>query len=78
MLQMLNPFFSKIQRVIAICLLRVGTIILKQPRSILYEMDEPYTSIYIILTGKVKLIGRDGMHKICDAGEVLLEEIVMP
>jgi len=63
--------------VVGICLLRVGTIRLKQPRSILYEMDEPYTCFYIILTGRIKLIGRDGMHKICDPGEVLLEEIIM-
>jgi len=40
-------------------------------------MDEPYTCFYIILTGRIKLIGRDGMHKICDPGEVLLEEIIM-
>lgn len=29
-----------------------------------------------MLYGKIKLIGKDNMHKICEAGETLLEEVL--
>lgn len=40
-------------------------------------MDEPYSHFCVLLAGRVKLTGRDGMHKICEAGESLLEEVVV-
>lgn len=72
MLQRRNPFFSKVDRTVAMLLLKIGLIRFKQVRTILYEMDQPHSCFYIILLGKVKLIGGDGMHKICDSGEMLL------
>lgn len=37
-------------------------------------MDEVYNHFYIILCGEVKISGRNGMHKLCESGETLLEE----
>lgn len=64
------------QRVIGVCLLRMGHIKQKLANSILYQMDEPQMSFYIILQGEVKITGRSGMHKVCETGETLLEEIL--
>lgn len=75
-LEEFNSFFKKIQRVIGVCLLRVGKIVNKYPQTILYQIDTPYSYFYVILSGRVKLLGRNNMHRICEAGETLLEEIV--
>lgn len=64
-LESLNPFFRKLQRVITVCLLRIGNIIHKQRKSIIYGIEPLSSCFYIILTGTVKLKGEDSMHKIC-------------
>lgn len=58
------------------CLLRVGRIRQKQANSILYLGGEVYTHFSIILLGEVKIMGKNGMHKICETGETLLEEVL--
>jgi hypothetical protein len=75
-LESMNILFQKIQRVIGVCLLRVGKVIRKYAQNKLYQIDMPYPYFYIILSGKVKLQGRNNMHKICVTGETLLEEII--
>lgn len=64
-LESFNPFFRKLQRVITVCLLRIGNIIQKSRKSVIYGIGSPYSCFYIILTGTVKLKGYDHMHKIC-------------
>jgi hypothetical protein len=54
----------------------MGRVRQKLANSVLYQMDEPYSHFYVILQGEVKLTGRFGMHKICEAGETLLEEVL--
>ena len=76
-LEAFNPFFRKIQRVIAVCLLRVGRIIHRQPKAILYDSGVRCDHFYIILSGRVKLKGHEGMHKSCEMGETILEEVVL-
>lgn len=66
------------QRVIGVCLLRLGRARQKLANSLLYQMDEPYSHFCIILQGEVKLTGRFGMHKVCETGETLLEEVLDP
>jgi hypothetical protein len=61
----MNSFFRRINRVIGVCLLRIGKVMSKHPQTILYQRDMPYTYFYMLLSGRVKLIGRDNMHKIC-------------
>lgn len=67
-LERINTFFRKIQRVLGVCLLRIGKIINKFPQTMLYQMDMPYSFFYIILSGKVKIQGKNQMHKYCEAG----------
>jgi hypothetical protein len=54
----------------------MGKIKQKQPNTILYQMEEQYSHFYIILLGQVKITGRNGMHKLCETGETLLEEVL--
>lgn len=75
-LESFNPFFRKIQRVVSVCLLRVGRIKFKHAQQPLYQMNEPYQFIYIILLGQVKIIGKNGLHKVCEPGETLLDELM--
>lgn len=71
-LESFNPFFRKLQRVISVCLLRIGHLKNKAPQTVLYQPDDASQHFYIILSGRVKLSGREGMHKICEAGETIL------
>ena len=64
-LERINTFFRKIQRVLGVCLLRIGKIANKAPQTMLYQIDMPYSYFYIILSGKVKITGRNQMHKYC-------------
>ena len=64
-LERINTFFRKIQRVLGVCLLRIGKITNKAPQTMLYQIDMPYSYFYIILSGKVKITGRNQMHKYC-------------
>ncbi len=56
----------------------MGRIKHKLANNILYQIDEPQNSFFIILQGEVKITGRSGMHKVCETGETLLEEILEP
>jgi len=40
----------------------------KYPQNLLYQMDMPYTHFFMLLSGKIKLFGKDNMHKICETG----------
>jgi len=65
LLEGINCFFKRINRVIGVCLLRIGKIMHKYPQNLLYQMDMPYTHFFMLLSGKIKLFGKDNMHKIC-------------
>jgi hypothetical protein len=64
-LESFNPFFRKLQRVISICLLRIGNIIKKKPKTVINGIDNCLSCFYIILIGAVKLKGEGHMKKVC-------------
>lgn len=76
-LETFNPFFMKLNRVISVCLLKVGKIIERPSNRVLYEIGTRYNHFFIILSGKVKLKGHDDMQKLCEEGETILEEILL-
>ena len=67
-----NPFFHKLPSLLGVCLLRIGKFRLKEENEILYNIDHKYVHFYVILSGRVKLTGKYGMGKTCEAGETLL------
>ena len=75
-LKSFNPFFSHLQRVVGVCLLRVGQPVLKRQESTIYKLNTHSNSFHIILQGSVALEGNEFMNKVSEPGETLLEEIL--
>ena len=71
-----NPLFSHLQRVVGVCLLRVGKPVLKKQNSSVYSLNSHSNCFYIILHGRVVLEGSELMNKVSEAGETLLEEVL--
>lgn len=74
-LQTFNPFFNRIERVICICLLKMGRLLMKARHTTLYKQLESTAHFFIILLGKVKL-SSGGLKRVCQTGETLLEEML--
>lgn len=55
-LETFNPFFYRNQRILNICLLKMGRIILRDSPYQLYKAGEELDHFYIILAGKVKIV----------------------
>jgi hypothetical protein len=73
-LEVFNPFANRNDRMVNICLLKIGRIIMCSS-SVLYKLGEELDYFYIILMGKVKL-SNGALKKICQTGETILEEII--
>lgn len=69
-LEQFNPFANRNDRMVNICLLKMGKVVMCQS-SVLYKIGEELDYFYIILLGKVKLTN-GGLRKVCQTGETLL------
>lgn len=73
-LEIFNPFANRNDRMVNICLLKIGKIYVCNS-SVIYKIGEELDCFYIILMGKVKL-SNGPLKKICQTGETILEEVL--
>lgn len=66
-LEAFNPFFFRNQRIVNICLLKMGKILLRDSPYQLYKAGEECSHFYIILAGKVKILD-GGVKRVCQTG----------
>jgi hypothetical protein len=70
-LEAFNPFFFRNQRIVNICLLKMGRILLRDSPYQLYKAGEELEHFYIILAGKVKIV-EGFIKRVCQTGETIL------
>ena len=73
-LSIFNPFFNRNQKIVNVCLLKIGRIIQKHG-GCLYKLGQELPYFYIILSGKVKLTN-GGLKQICKTGQTILQEVI--
>ena len=74
-LEEVNPFFRRVERIVSVCLLKIGKIMLRDSPTQLFRAGEQPEHFYVILGGRVKL--HHPTHKrSCYTGETLLEEVL--
>lgn len=73
-LETFNPFFNRNQKIVNVCLLKVGKIVRKQG-GCMYKIGEELPHFFIILSGRVKLTN-GSLKQVCKTGETILEEVI--
>ena len=71
-----NPFFNRIDPIVATCLLKLGKITYRESSMSLFKPGDEIKSLFIILLGKVKLT-ESKTKRFCQTGETFLEEILL-